>query len=83
LTFPRSNITEVVLGDDGNFVLRGRLNMSSIFWESFEHPTDTLLPGSKLWTRKSQQFISWKNLEDPAPGLFLIRTVGLNPNGSI
>jgi hypothetical protein len=48
LTFPRSNITEAVLGDDGNFVLRGRSNTSSIFWESFDHPTDTLLPGAKL-----------------------------------
>ena len=39
LTFLQSNITEAVLGDDGNFVLRGRSNASSIFWESFDHPT--------------------------------------------
>jgi hypothetical protein len=31
LTFLQSNITEAVLGDDGNFVLRGRSNTSSIF----------------------------------------------------
>ena len=83
LIFPQSNITEAVLGDDGNFVLRGRSNTSSIFWESFDHPTDTLLPGSKLRVNKvigiSQQLISWKNSEDPAPGVF---SFGLNPNGS-
>jgi hypothetical protein len=93
LTFLQSNITEAVLGDDGNFVLRGRSNTSSIFWgrsntssifwESFDHPTDTLLPGSKLRvnkvTGKSQQLISWKNSEDPAPGVF---SFGLSPSGS-
>ncbi|XP_059437275.1 putative serine/threonine-protein kinase receptor [Corylus avellana] len=83
LTFPRSNITEAVLGDDGNFVLRDRSNTSTIFWESFDHPTDTWLPGAKLGidkvTGKPQQVISWKNSEDPSPGVF---SLGLDPNGS-
>ncbi|XP_059437521.1 G-type lectin S-receptor-like serine/threonine-protein kinase At2g19130 [Corylus avellana] len=83
LTFPQSNITEAVLGDDGNFVLTGRSNTSSIFWESFDHPTDTLLPGAKLGvdkvTGKPQQLISWKNSQDPSPGVF---SLGLNPNGT-
>jgi hypothetical protein len=83
LTFPRSNLTEAVLGDDGNFVLRDRSNPSTIFWESFDHPTDTWLPGAKLGidkvTGKPQQLISWKNKEDPAPGVF---SLGLDPNGS-
>jgi hypothetical protein len=82
LTFPQSNITEAVLGDDGNFVLRGRSNTSSIFWESSDHPTDTWLPGTKFGidkvTGKPQQSISWKNSEDPAPGVF---SIGFNPNG--
>jgi len=76
LTFPGSNITEAVLRDDGNFVLRNRSNPSSIFWESFDHPTDTWLPGAKLGVDK---LISWKNSEDPAPGVF---SLGLDPNGS-
>ena len=63
--------------------MRGRSNTSSIFRESLDHPTDTLLPGSKLRVNKvigiSQQLISWKNSEDPAPGVF---SFGLNPNGS-
>ncbi|XP_059429282.1 receptor-like serine/threonine-protein kinase SD1-8 isoform X2 [Corylus avellana] len=82
-TFPKSNLTEAVLLDDGNFVLRDRLNPSSIFWESFDHPTDTWLPGAKLGidkvTGKPQQLISWKNSEDPSPGVF---SYGLDPNGS-
>nr|WAU86896.1 birch protein [Betula platyphylla] len=84
ITFPRSNlIIEAVLGEDGNFVLRGRSNASSIYWESFDHPTDTWLPGSKYWidkvTGKQPELISWKNSEDPAPGAF---SLGLDPNGS-
>jgi hypothetical protein len=80
LTFPQSNITEAVLDDDGNFVLRGRSNTSSIFWESSDHPTDTWLPGAKFGidkvTGKPQQVISWKNSEDPAPGVF---SIGFRP----
>ena len=34
LTYPKSNMTEAVLIDDGNFVMRDGLNSSSIFWES-------------------------------------------------
>jgi hypothetical protein len=83
LTFPRSNLTEAVLREDENFVLRDRWNVSSIFWESFEHPTDTWLPGAKLLmdkvTRKQQLLISWKNSENPAPGVI---SVQLAPDGS-
>jgi hypothetical protein len=81
LTFPRS--TEAVLREDGNFFLRDKSNASSILWESFDHPTDTWLPGAKLgideFTGKPQLLISWKNKEDPAPGVF---SMGLDPNGS-
>lgn len=82
LTFPGSNMTEAVLGDDGNFVLRNRSNASCIFWELFDHPTDTWLPEAKLGidniTGKPRQLISWTSSEDPAPGLF---SLGLDPNG--
>ncbi|KAM3733145.1 hypothetical protein ACB098_11G113600 [Castanea mollissima] len=81
LAFPMSNSTEAIIGDDGNFVLRDRYNVSTVFWESFDHPTDTLLPGGKLRidkiTGKSKQLISWKNSEDPASGMF---SFGLDPN---
>jgi hypothetical protein len=74
---PLSNSTEAVLLDDGNFVLRDSSNKNTIFWESFDHPTDTWLPGAKLGidkiTGKLNQLISWKNSEDPAPGMFSFR----------
>jgi len=80
---PLSNSTEAVLLDDGNFVLRDSFNTNTIFWESFDHPTDTWLPGAKLGinkiTGKSKQLISWKNSEDPAPGMY---SFGLAPDGS-
>ncbi|GAU50238.1 hypothetical protein TSUD_194730 [Trifolium subterraneum] len=34
--------------DSGNFVLYGDNNNSSIIWQSFDHPTDTLLGGQSL-----------------------------------
>ncbi|PIN20981.1 Serine/threonine protein kinase [Handroanthus impetiginosus] len=67
-----------VLGDDGNLVLRdgSGSNSTSVepLWESFDNPSDTWLPGGRLAydkrTGKKQRLISWKNTEDPAPGLF-------------
>ncbi|KAG6651692.1 hypothetical protein CIPAW_06G130400 [Carya illinoinensis] len=78
-----SNSTEAVLRDDGNFVLRDRSNVSAIFWESFNHPTNTWRPGAKLGMDKAgkvpKQLISWKNSENPSPGVFSLR---LDPNES-
>lgn len=72
-----SGSVEAVLSDEGNFVLRevnGSNNTREVLWQSFDHPTDTWLPGMKIgYNRKTtvnQQLISWKNKEDPAPGLF-------------
>ncbi|KAF5443871.1 hypothetical protein F2P56_036395 [Juglans regia] len=80
-----SNSTEAALLDDGNLVLRDRSDLSTIFWESFDYPTDTWLPGVKLGIDKTgkepKQLISWKNSEDPSPGLFSC-SMRINPNGS-
>lgn len=69
-----SNTTVAVLLDSGNLVLRDNLNSSQTIWESFDHQTDTWLPGSKLGynkrTNRSQLLTSWKNLNDPAAGMF-------------
>ncbi|XP_015880974.3 G-type lectin S-receptor-like serine/threonine-protein kinase At2g19130 [Ziziphus jujuba] len=63
-----------VLQDDGNFVLKDGSNSPRILWQSFEHPTNTWLPGCKFGynniTKTSQRLISWKNAEDPSPGLY-------------
>ncbi|KAF5442718.1 hypothetical protein F2P56_035345 [Juglans regia] len=68
------NSTEAALLDDGNFVLRDRSNLSTIFWESFDHPTNAWLPGAKLGIdnvgKVPKRLISWRNSEDPSPGVF-------------
>ncbi|XP_042985342.1 G-type lectin S-receptor-like serine/threonine-protein kinase At2g19130 [Carya illinoinensis] len=62
-----------------------KLNISTKFWESFDHPTDTWLPGAKLGVDKAgkvlKQLISWTDLEDPSLGLFSF-SLRLDPNGS-
>nr|XP_011461130.1 PREDICTED: G-type lectin S-receptor-like serine/threonine-protein kinase At4g27290 isoform X1 [Fragaria vesca subsp. vesca] len=61
--------------DSGNFVVKDGSNEDSkILWQSFDYPSDTLLPGMKIgWDLKSglNRFLSsWKGAEDPAPGQF-------------
>ncbi|GER43142.1 serine/threonine-protein kinase [Striga asiatica] len=82
----RSAATAVLL-DSGNLVLTdGSGSNSSIehpLWQSFDFPTDTWLPGGRLAfnkiTGQKQHLTSWKNAEDPAPGLFSLE---LDPNES-
>jgi Protein kinase domain/D-mannose binding lectin/S-locus glycoprotein domain/PAN-like domain len=66
--------TEAVIFDSGNLVLRDKYNLSMVFWESFDHPAHTWLPGSRIGLNKitgvNQRLISWKDENDPAPGLF-------------
>ncbi|KAF8093551.1 hypothetical protein N665_0383s0176 [Sinapis alba] len=69
-----SSAHEAVFQDDGNLVLRDEAG--SVLWQSFDHPGDTWLPGAKIRydkrTKKSQRLTSWKNSEDPSPGLFSV-----------
>ncbi|XP_022892499.1 G-type lectin S-receptor-like serine/threonine-protein kinase At4g03230 isoform X1 [Olea europaea var. sylvestris] len=80
-----SNSVVAALGDNGNLVLRdeSESRTSEGFWQSFDNPTDTLLPGSKIaynkHTKTEKVLTSWRNSEDPAPGLF---SNELDPNGS-
>ncbi|WZZ68032.1 hypothetical protein YC2023_079402 [Brassica napus] len=59
--------------DNGNFVLR-HSNNNEYLWQSFDFPTDTLLPDMKLgWDNKTgldRVLRSWKALEDPSSGDF-------------
>ncbi|XP_042500596.1 G-type lectin S-receptor-like serine/threonine-protein kinase At2g19130 [Macadamia integrifolia] len=84
LTPTTSNSTEAALLDSGNLVLRNVSNSSHLIWESFDHPTDTWLPGGKIglnkFTNTSQRLISRKSdLWDPSPGIFSLE---LDPAGS-
>ncbi|PON82256.1 S-locus glycoprotein, partial [Trema orientale] len=63
--------------DSGNLVLKDAQNTSSttsesFLWQSFDHPSDTFLPGMKLgWdlrTGLQRSLSAWKNFEDPCPG---------------
>ncbi|XP_065863703.1 G-type lectin S-receptor-like serine/threonine-protein kinase At2g19130 [Euphorbia lathyris] len=71
---------EAVLHDNGNLVLNGS-GGSDPLWQSFDHPADTWLPGAKIGLNKTSKqntrLISWKNKDDPAPGLFSLE---LDPN---
>ncbi|KAF2317367.1 hypothetical protein GH714_020824 [Hevea brasiliensis] len=55
----------------------------STVWESFDHPTDTMLPGMKLGldrrTGMNRFLISWRSAADPGTGNFSLQ---INPKGS-
>ncbi|XP_056171957.1 G-type lectin S-receptor-like serine/threonine-protein kinase At1g61370 isoform X2 [Syzygium oleosum] len=74
----KSNYSEAVLSDFGNFVLQDR--NATIMWESFDEPTDTLLPnmmiGVNVKTGTKRNLISWKGEDDPSLGSFVL---GLTP----
>ncbi|XP_056173190.1 G-type lectin S-receptor-like serine/threonine-protein kinase At4g27290 [Syzygium oleosum] len=65
--------------DTGNLVLRENtsLNSDDYSWQSFDHPSDTLLPGMKLgWDLKiglERHLTSWKSMDDPSPGDYTYR----------
>ncbi|RXH68098.1 hypothetical protein DVH24_028245 [Malus domestica] len=70
-----------LLLDSGNFVLLKAGSTSEFLWQSFDFPTHTWLPGSRLGfsivSQQTQILTSWKSYEDPAPGLF-----SLNPGST-
>ncbi|KAM5588502.1 receptor-like serine/threonine-protein kinase SD1-8 [Rosa sericea] len=60
--------------DSGNLVLKeaNEINPNKFLWQSFDYPTNTLLPDMKLgWnlnTGLDRYISSWKSLEDPSTG---------------
>ncbi|KAF2303585.1 hypothetical protein GH714_019683 [Hevea brasiliensis] len=65
--------------DSGNLVL---FHSGSAIWQSFEHPTNTLLPNLKLELDRriglNWFLISWKSSDDPGIGNLLCK---INPEG--
>ncbi|XP_078150013.1 receptor-like serine/threonine-protein kinase SD1-8 isoform X2 [Carex rostrata] len=59
------------LDDSGNLILKDQMS-NSIIWQSFYHPTNTLLAGMKvgknLRTGFETYLSSWKNRDDPSEG---------------
>uniref|UniRef100_A0A0D9WA03 non-specific serine/threonine protein kinase n=1 Tax=Leersia perrieri TaxID=77586 RepID=A0A0D9WA03_9ORYZ len=60
--------------DTGNLVVTDRGTGNIVLWHSFDHPTDTLLPGMKigknLWTGAEWYLSSWSSATDPSTGKF-------------
>uniref|UniRef100_A0ACD5YYL3 Uncharacterized protein n=1 Tax=Avena sativa TaxID=4498 RepID=A0ACD5YYL3_AVESA len=68
---------EATLDNTGSFILRSlaaAAASSAVLWQSFDHPTDTLLPGMNLRLSHNmhplQNLVSWKGQQDPSPGEF-------------
>ncbi|KAF8759336.1 hypothetical protein HU200_010377 [Digitaria exilis] len=61
-----------VLMNTGNLILRSPSNM--VLWQSFDYPTDTFIPGMKIWmshkTHEGNRLVSWNGPDDPSPGAF-------------
>ncbi|KAJ0240564.1 Bulb-type lectin domain-containing protein [Hirschfeldia incana] len=74
----RGNDSSLVVAEllpNGNFVMRYSNNSPSGFlWQSFDFPTDTLLPEMKLGynrkTGRSRFLTSWRSKGDPSSGNF-------------
>ncbi|KAG6527219.1 hypothetical protein ZIOFF_009314 [Zingiber officinale] len=83
-TVTRLTNPEATLFVDGNFAVRaaGNDDPDSFSWQSFDFPTDTLLPGMKLgWNVTSglnRQLTSWASADDPTPGDY---TLGIDLRG--
>ncbi|MCI11615.1 receptor-like serine/threonine-protein kinase SD1-8-like, partial [Trifolium medium] len=68
--------TYATLLDTGNLVLVNTSN-KAILWQSFDYPTDTLLPGMNLGqdidTGYTWSLRSWKSTDDPSPGPYTLQ----------
>lgn len=73
---PTGTNTTATLLDNGNFIVRdaNNNNESAVLWQSFDYPTNTLLPGMKLgvnhMTGRNWTLTSWDNDEVGVPGAF-------------
>jgi hypothetical protein len=85
---PTRNVTAGAtarLLDSGNLVLSsdGSGSDQSVAWQSFDYPTDTLLPGMKLGVDAragiTRNITAWRSASDPSPGdvTFKLITGGL------
>ncbi|KAL8510413.1 hypothetical protein ACS0TY_017289 [Phlomoides rotata] len=67
--------------DNGNLVLVNETmeegSSKRYIWQSFDFPTDTILPGMKLVDDPDAGVVkyltSWRNSNDPSPGEFVVR----------
>ncbi|KAJ4813302.1 Serine/threonine-protein kinase [Rhynchospora pubera] len=62
------------LSEEGNFVLKDK-NANNIAWQSFDNPTDTLLPGMPfgLIAGQNLNLTSWTDSDNPAPSHYTLK----------
>lgn len=84
-TIPSTNYT-AVLHDDGNLEIRGSSSFpgpNRTCWQSFDHPTDTYLPGMRVLVNRrlgeTPFFTSWKSNNDPSTGSY---SMGVDPRAA-
>ncbi|WZZ28058.1 hypothetical protein YC2023_011459 [Brassica napus] len=81
---PKLNNTVAVLLETGDLVLCSDSDRDTRYWESFNNPTDTFLPGMRVRVNPSigenHAFIPWKSETDPSPGRY---SMGIDPFGAI
>ncbi|PQQ01771.1 G-type lectin S-receptor-like serine/threonine-protein kinase [Prunus yedoensis var. nudiflora] len=69
-----------MLLDSGNFAVKVNIEAADQLWESFDYPSDTLLPSMLLGfdskSGKRNVLTAWKSESDPSTGMFL---AGLTP----
>ncbi|KAK3199305.1 hypothetical protein Dsin_022720 [Dipteronia sinensis] len=77
-----SQNTSAILLDSGNFVLRNE--NFDVLWQSFDYPSDTLLPGMKLGysikNKKLWSIRSWRDVDDPEVGAAELKMDPKRPN---
>ncbi|XP_058747474.1 G-type lectin S-receptor-like serine/threonine-protein kinase At4g27290 [Vicia villosa] len=90
-TTKKTSAPIVQLLDNGNLVVRDEKDTEtdedSFLWQSFDYPTDTMLPGMKFgWNKKTginRRLTAWKNWDDPSSGDFTSSFVRLDKNPEI
>ncbi|KAK1371546.1 Receptor-like serine/threonine-protein kinase [Heracleum sosnowskyi] len=69
VTLNNRSISFASMLDSGNFVLYD--SNQEMIWQSFDHPTDTILPGQKL--EKEEELFSSKSEFDHSTGIFRLK----------
>ncbi|CAN6164079.1 unnamed protein product [Urochloa humidicola] len=82
-TVASSSSVAAQLLETGNLVVHDQGSGNVLLWQSFDHPSNTLLSGMKLgknlWNGAEWQLTSWRSADDPSPGPYrlVLDTSGL------